>query len=133
MKKSGNFSLRKRLMSFRFAFNGITNLIKKEHNARIHIIALICVIGLGLLFKIGVNDWIAITIVSGLVILTELLNTAVERLADFIESDWDDRIGIIKDYCAGAVLISAVISVIVGALIFIPKLIEMVKPFTNNI
>ncbi|KXX66712.1 diacylglycerol kinase [Flammeovirga sp. SJP92] len=129
MEKSNSFSLRKRLVSFRYAFNGIKNLIKNEHNARVHIVGLTCVIGFGIFFKIGLIEWIAITIVSGLVILTELLNTAIERLGDFVQSDWDETIGMIKDYCAGAVLISAVISVIVGGLIFIPKIIEMIKNF----
>lgn len=129
MTESDRFLIRNRLVSFRFAFNGIKNLIKNEHNSRIHIVTLICVIVLGLLLKIELIEWIAISIVSGLVILTELLNTAIERLADFVESDWNEKIGIIKDYCAGAVLISAVISVIVGGLIFIPKIIEMIKNF----
>ena len=129
MKKSDRFSLRKRLKSFHYAFNGIKNLIKNEHNARIHLVALICVIGLGIIFKIELTEWVAITIVSGLVILTELLNTAIEKLADFIEPNRNEKIGIIKDYCAGAVLISAVISVVVGGLIFIPKIIEMIKSF----
>jgi len=129
MTESDRFLIRKRLVSFRFAFNGIKNLIKNEHNSRIHIVTLICVIVLGILLKIELIEWIAISIVSGLVILTELLNTAIERLADFVESDWNEKIGIIKDYCAGAVLISAVISVIVGGLIFIPKIIEMIKNF----
>ena len=127
LKESDRFSLRKRLNSFRFALKGLKNLIKSEHNARIHFVALISVIGLGIIFKINVSEWIAITIVSGLVILTELLNTAVERLADFVESEWNDSIGIIKDYCAGAVLIAALISVFVGGLIFIPKIIEMIR------
>jgi len=129
MKESDRFSLRKRLNSFHFALNGLKNLIKNEHNARIHFVALICVIGLGIFLKIELSEWIAITIVSGLVILTELLNTAVERLADFVESDFNEKIGLIKDYCAGAVLISAMISIIVGGLIFIPKIIEMIKNF----
>lgn len=127
MNKSDQFSFRERLKSFHFAFNGIKNLIENEHNARIHIVALVFVIGLGFFFKIGLIEWLAITIVSGLVIVIELLNTAVERLADFVESEWNESIGIIKDYCAGAVLISAVISIIVGGLIFIPKIIERVK------
>ena len=129
IKEPDRFLLRNRLKSFRFAFSGIKNLIKNEHNARIHFGALIFVIGFGVLFKIELIEWIAITIVSGLVLLAELLNTAVERLADFVESDWNDKIGIIKDYCAGAVLISSLTSVIVGGLIFIPKIIEMIKNF----
>ncbi len=116
-------------MSFRFAFNGIKNLIKYEHNARIHLVSLICVIVFGIILKLDLAEWIAISIVSGLVILTELLNTAIEKLADFVESDWHEKIGIIKDYCAGAVLISAVISTIVGGLIFMPKIIVLIKNF----
>ncbi len=127
INKPNRFSLRKRLKSFHFAFNGIKKLVREEHNARIHVVALISVIGLGIFLKISLIEWIAITIVSGLVILTELLNTAIERLADFVESDWNERIGIIKDYCAGAVLIAAVISAIVGGFIFIPKIIEMTQ------
>jgi len=129
IKKPDRFLFRNRLKSFRFAFNGIKNLIKNEHNARIHIVALICVIGLGIFFKIELTEWIAITIVSGLVIIIELFNTAVERLADFVESDLNDKIEIIKDYCAGAVLISSLTSIIVGGLIFIPKIIEMIINF----
>ena len=132
MKKSDSFSLRKRLKSFNFAFNGIRSLINNEHNARIHIFALICVFGLGIFFEIEVTEWIAITIVSGIVILTELLNTAIERLADIVEPDLNEKIGMIKDYCAGAVLISAIISLIIGGLIFIPKIIEIIRTFANT-
>jgi len=130
MKTSNNFSIKKRLKSFLFAFNGIKELIKNEHNARIHIIALICVIGAGIFFKINLYEWMGITIVSGLVILTELINTAIERLADFVEPNINKKIGLIKDYCAGAVLISAIISLIIGGLIFIPKITELIK--THN-
>tara|TARA_B100001769_G_C21828725_1_gene450157 strand:+ start:287 stop:679 length:393 start_codon:yes stop_codon:yes gene_type:complete len=129
MKESEDFSLQKRLNSFRFAFNGLKSMIKNEHNSRVHFIALICVIGLGLFLKIELTDWIAITIVSGLVILTELLNTAVEKLADFVSPDLNKEIGLIKDYCAGAVLISALVSLIVGGVIFIPKIIALIKSF----
>ncbi len=132
MNNTERFSLRKRLKSFSFAFNGIRNLIIKEHNSRIHFIALVFVIGLGIFFEIELTEWIAITIVSGLVILTELFNTAVERLADFVEPEWNEKIGLIKDYCAGAVLISAIISLIVGGLIFTPKIIEIINTFANN-
>ncbi len=124
-KKTKSFSIKQRLHSFRFAFNGIKKVIIHEHNARIHIVALLIVIGLGIFLKIDAIEWIAITIVSGLVLLTELLNTAIERLADFVEPKWNENIGLIKDYCAGAVLIAALVSAIVGGIIFIPKLIML--------
>jgi len=127
MKTSANFSNKKRFKSFIYAFSGIRSLLKNEPNARIHLIALVCVIGLGIFFKVKLVEWIAITIVSGLVILAELINTAVEQLADFVEPGTNEKIGRIKDYCAGAVLVSAIISLIVGGLIFLPRIIEMVK------
>lgn len=133
MNKTERFSFRKRLKSFSFAFNGIRKLIINEHNARIHFCALGFVIGFGIFFQLELNEWIAITIVSGLVILSELFNTAIERFADFVEPEWNAKIGLIKDYCAGAVLLSAIIALIVGGLIFIPKVTEMINTFTNGI
>lgn len=123
------FTIRKRLRSFRFAFGGIKTMIKNEHNSRVHFVALVAVIIVGIVLKIELLEWVAISIVSGVVILTELLNSAIEKLADFVEPAWNEKIGSIKDYCAGAVLISALIAVIVGGLIFIPKIIELIKGF----
>ena len=127
MPEKENFSIKKRLQSFRFAIKGIKNLIINEHNARIHLTALLVVIGLGLFFKLELMEWVAITIVSGIVILTELINTAIENLADIVEPKWNEKIGKIKDYSAGAVLVAAIVSVIVGSVIFIPKFIALFK------
>ena len=126
MPKKENFSIKKRLQSFRFAIKGIKNLIINEHNARIHLTALLVVIGLGLFLKLELMEWVAITIVSGIVILTELINTAIENLADIVEPKWNEKIGKIKDYSAGAVLVAAIVSVIVGGIIFIPKFIALI-------
>ena len=127
MPKKENFSIKKRLQSFRFAIKGIKNLIINEHNARIHLTALLVVIGLGLFLKLELMEWVAITIVSGIVMLTELINTAIENLADMVEPKWNEKIGKIKDYSAGAVLVAAIVSVIVGSVIFIPKFIALFK------
>ena len=127
MPKKENFSIKKRLQSFRFAIKGIKNLIINEHNARIHLTALLVVIGLGIFLKLELMEWVAITIVSGIVILTELINTAIENLADIVEPRWNDKIGKIKDYSAGAVLVAAIVSVMVGSIIFIPKFLALFK------
>jgi diacylglycerol kinase (ATP) len=129
---SNRFSIIKRLNSFRFAFHGIKNLIKHEHNARIHLFALFLAATLGVFFKISLFEWVAMSIVAGMVFLTELLNTAIERLADLVEPKWNDDIRVIKDYCAGAVLVSAVVSIVVGAVIFLPKLIEMFEAYGKS-
>jgi len=126
MKEAEKFSIKKRLKSFQFAFNGIKHLLIYEHNARIHLLGLIAIIILGICFKIALIDWMILTIVTSLVIITELFNTAIENIADFIEPSWNEKIKLIKDYCAAAVLISVVISIIVGGFIFIPKIMKII-------
>ena len=124
MKESARFSISKRFKSFSFAFNGLLNLIKNEHNARIHMAAAICVVILGILLHISRTEWILLTIAVGLVFISELFNTALEKLSDIVDPEWNINIRQIKDYSAGAVLISAVIALITGGLIFIPRIIE---------
>ena len=68
------------------------------------------------------TESIILVVVIGMVFTAELLNSAIEVLSDFVEPEWNEKIGKIKDYCAGAVLVSAMISVIVGVLIFLPKI-----------
>jgi len=131
MNAPTKFSISKRMKSFSYAFRGILNLIKGEHNARIHLMALLFVIVLGIALKIDVEEWISIVIVIGLVFISELFNTAIEKLSDIVNPEWNEKIGRIKDYAAGAVLISAIISLIVGGLIFIPKIMELIKAFAK--
>jgi diacylglycerol kinase (ATP) len=108
--------------SFRNAFSGIKVLVRSENNARIHIIILIVVIIAGIVLKISPAHWIAIILVSGLVIASECLNTAVEYLADAITPEYNSVIKKAKDLAAAGVLISAVVSVITGLIIFIPAI-----------
>ncbi len=95
---------------------------KEEPNFRIHVVATIMVIAAGLYFKLSTTEWLAIVIVIGLVLLTELLNTVIENIADFISPERHEKIKTIKDIAAAAVLISAIVALIVGLLIFIPKI-----------
>ncbi len=124
--KSDKFSLKSRLNSFRFAFCGISSLLKNEHNARIHTLAAVIALATGIILKIRIQDWCLLIIVIGLVFLTELFNTSLETIADAVDPEWNEKIRKAKDYSAAAVLISTFISVIVGALIFIPKLLSLV-------
>lgn len=127
MMASDKFSVKNRIKSFSHALNGIIALLKKEHNARIHLVAAISATILGFVLKINTTEWISIVIVIGLVILTELFNTAIERLADLVDPNRNELIGQIKDYSAGAVLIAAIVSLIVGGLIFIPKILNLLS------
>jgi diacylglycerol kinase len=123
--KSDKFSFKSRIGSFRFAINGIWTLLKYEHNSRIHLIAAIIVIVLGIILKLSLSEWSLLIVVIGLVFITELINSSLESLADRIDPEWNEQIRRAKDYAAAAVLMSAVIAIIAGSLIFIPKLLAL--------
>jgi diacylglycerol kinase (ATP) len=122
-----NFNFRDRIKSFSYAFNGIKILFKVEHNARIHLFATVLVCLSGFIFKISKLEWIVITIVIGLVFMMEIVNSSIERISNFISPARNEEIKIIKDLAAAAVLIMAIVSVIVGLIIFLPKIILVVN------
>jgi len=120
--KHQKFSISKRLSSFKYAFNGLRILVKEEHNSRIHFLAAILVLIAGFLLKISALEWLIIIFAIGFVIATEIINSSIENIADFISPDKDERIKKIKDLSAAAVLISAITAFIIGLIIFIPKI-----------
>lgn len=119
------FTLVARLKSFKNAFSGLAMLLRFEHNARIHLAVLMIVILAGLLFRISAVDWISIIIASGLVFISECFNTAVENLSDAITQTHNDKIGRAKDVAAAGVLISAIISLIIGIIVFLPEVYRL--------
>lgn len=133
MNKHGNhiepdkFSLAGRIRSFRHAFRGLASLLRYEHNARIHLAILLVAIGTGFLLEISLIDWLAILFVSGLVFISECFNTAIENLADRITDQPDDYIRRAKDVAAAGVLLSAIIAVATGLIIFIPAFLKLVR------
>jgi diacylglycerol kinase len=123
---SEKFCIRSRLNSFRFALKGLVSLFMNEHNARIHIVAAITAIATGIILKITALEWSVIVVVIGMVFIAELLNSSLEALSDIERPEYDEGIRKAKDYAAAAVLISAMISVIAGGLIFIPAVLKLV-------
>ena len=119
-KSQQSFSMKKRLRSFRHAFNGIRLAISGEHNMRIHLVAMILVVAAGFILGISSHDWIAIVFAIGFVFAAELFNSAIESLADFISQGHHVDIGKIKDIAAAAVLISAFTAFAIGILVFWP-------------
>ena len=99
--------------------------MKNERNARIHLLAALIVIVLGIGLNISFPEWCLIIIVTGFVFMAELFNTALEALSDIVDPEWNEKIRKVKDYAAASVLISAIVSVIVGGLIFIPKILDL--------
>ena len=120
-KNNQKFSILKRIQSFKYAFAGLKTLLKEEHNSRIHLLASICVVSAGFFFETSRDEWIYIIIAIGFVVVSEIFNSAIENIADFISPKKDERIKKIKDLSAAAVLISAVTALIIGLLIFLPK------------
>ena len=110
------------LKSFVYAFNGLRLLLKEEQNARIHFVASVIVILAGFYFRLNAYEWMAIIFSIGLVITVEIINTAIENIADFISPGKNENIKTIKDLSAAAVLISAIIAVSIGLIVFLPKL-----------
>jgi len=124
-KKGAGFSLKARAKSFRAALNGLRLLVKNEHNARIHLLILALVIIAGILLKIRASEWLALAILSGLVLAAECFNSAVEYLSDRISNDYDEEIRKAKDLAAAGVLISAIAAVVAGLIIFIPAILRL--------
>jgi len=123
--KGKKFSIKRRLQSFGYAFNGLKILLKEEHNARIHLLAAICAVVASIVFRISLYEWVVVIFAIGFVLVMEILNTIVENIADFISPNIDKRIKKIKDLSAAATLISAIVALIIGIIVFLPKIIEL--------
>ena len=122
--KQQNFSVTKRLGSFRHAFNGLRIMIREEHNSRIHILATLVVVIAGFALKITPFEWLVVILAIGFVITTELVNSAIENLSDFVSPEKQDMIKKVKDLSAAAVLICAIVALVVGVVVFLPKIIH---------
>lgn len=123
-KKSRKFSFRQRMLSFKYAFNGIFLMLKNEHNAWIHAFAAVMAVGAGFYFGITQLEWIAVVLAIALVFAAEAFNSAIEALVDKISPGYNETAGKIKDLAAGAVLITAIAAAITGLIIFVPHLIS---------
>ncbi len=108
--------------SFKYAFEGIASSLKTEQNLKIHFAIMIVVIIAGIICRISVFEWIICVILFGLVIAFELINTAIETTVDLAMPDKHPKAKLAKDISAGAVLILAITAIIVGLIIFIPKI-----------
>ena len=111
--------------SFKYAFIGIGHILKSERNARIHLLAAILVISLGLLLNLSAGELAAIFFAIMLVFLAEIINTAFEKTFDLIEPEHNGKIAIIKDMAAASVLITSIGAAIIGFVIFRPYVIEL--------
>ncbi|MGM0528729.1 MAG: diacylglycerol kinase family protein [Bacteroidota bacterium] len=125
-KNRKSLNVGERLKSFRYAFKGLEELVKKEHNFRIHLVITVLVVATGILLKISAAEWLIITVTIGIVLVAEGFNSAVERLCDIVSAGEDQRIKTIKDILAAVVLISAIMAVVIGLVIFLPYILALI-------
>jgi len=115
-----------RVQSFRYAFRGISEMLRTETNARVHAIATIAVVAIGFAFGISRTDWLAITLSITAVWCAEGFNTAIEFVCDVASPDYHPKVEQAKDIAAGAVLIAAAGAVVVGVLVFGRHLLALI-------
>lgn len=121
------FSLRHRLRSLGYALNGLLILLREEHNARLHLLGAVLAVTAAFFLHLSRMEWILILLCIGMVFILEIINSAVERLADHISPGRHRLIGQAKDLCAGAVLMGAMTAFAIGAIIFIPKILQIIR------
>ena len=109
-----------RLKSVSYALKGALKLITTEHSIMVQFSLGILVTIAGFYFGISKTEWLFQTLAIGLVMSIEGLNTAVEKIADFIHPNYHERIGFIKDIAAGAVFFAALTAIVIGLIIYIP-------------
>ena len=125
MSNPDKFSIKRRLRSFKHAFSGLRALLIYEHNSRIHLAAAILVIIMGFILHISLIEWCILVGIIAFVVVVEVINSAIEGLSDFVSPDISPAIKMVKDYCAAAVLIASIAAVIIGIIIFLPKLLSL--------
>ena len=111
-----------RLRSLKFAIKGAWLLITTEHSIMVQIFIGISVSILGWILDISGLEWILQIFAIGMVLLAESLNTAIEKLCDFIHPDYHKKIGFIKDISAGGVTFAAISAILIGMIIYLPKI-----------
>jgi diacylglycerol kinase (ATP) len=112
-----------RFKSIGIAIKGAFKLITTEHSVMVQFSIAFLITIAGIYFNITKEEWLIQTLAIGLVLAIEGLNTAVEKVADFVHPDFHERIGFIKDIAAGAVFFAALTAIVIGAIIYIPYLV----------
>jgi diacylglycerol kinase (ATP) len=122
MKNPKDSFIRGRWRSLKFAFKGAWLLLTTEDSIKVQVFIAIAVTVFGIYFNISNTEWMLQFLAIGMVLVAEALNTAIEKIADFVHPDYHIKIGFIKDIAAGAPTFAGVISLIIAGFIYIPKI-----------
>ena len=113
------------IKSIGFALNGIQILLKNERHFKIHFLAFLIILILGLFLNINRTEWLFLIITSAIVMALEAINSALEKLCDHVTPTQHESIKKVKDIAAGAVLIAALFALVIGCIIFIPAFYKL--------
>jgi len=113
------------LLSFRYAFAGIRYLLWTQRNAKIHTALGLAAVALGFLLRIGRDEWLVLVLTIALVLAAEGVNTAIEAVVDLVSPVYHPLAKVAKDVAAGTVLLTAIASVIIGLILFLPRLLSL--------
>lgn len=111
-----------RLNAFKFAFHGMAHFFTNEAHAKVHVLATIIAIGAGIYFDINRADWLWISLAIGIVFITEMVNSSIERMVDLHSKEKSTLAKQAKDLGAGAVFVAAIFAIVVAVLVFQPYL-----------
>jgi diacylglycerol kinase len=117
--------LRKFLLGFVYAFQGLAILVKSERNFKFHLFAFIGISIVGFCFQINKSEWLAVLIISAVILTAESLNSAIEKLCNHLHPEIHPSIKSVKDIAAGSVLISSMIAVVIAGIIFLPRIYNL--------
>jgi len=117
--------LKKFINSFSYPIKGLKYAYRNEQNLAVDVGIALFVILAGIIFKINIYEWAILFLTIGLVIACELINTAIEAVVDLVTEEYHPLAKVAKDTSAAAVFIFAIVAVLVGIIIFLPKLISL--------
>jgi len=120
-----SFSIVRLLGSFRHAFRGMLTFLRREQNARIHAVAALVAVGLSAYWRIQPWEWVAVVCSIAMVLAAELLNSAIEALCDHVTPEQHADIKVVKDLAAAAVVVVALAALVVGILVFGPRIKDL--------
>ena len=123
MNHQENGFIKGRIKSLKFAIKGVWLLISTEHSIMVQLAIAVMVTFLGWWLDISTTEWLFQVFAIGLILVAESLNTCIEKLCDFIHTDYNKKIGFIKDIAAGAVTFAAITAIIIGLIIYLPKIL----------
>ncbi len=118
--------MKKQIKSFKAAFSGISDFYRHHFHAQIELVCAAVAILLGFVLKLEAMEWCMVLLSIALVTTAEAINTSIEYLCDRITLEQDEQIGKTKDMAAGAVLMASIFALVVGLLIFGPKLLHLI-------